>query len=101
MDMLSGRQNFGESSSASDVPCNSGNIVIPSEVMWSGVFQFRETSLCGLSGRVCRGIAEKSGAALESGKSIYFRGGEELVSGVEEAVFVGSHGEYSYSGRSG
>ena len=39
-----------------------------------GVIQFRITLSCVVSGRRCRGIAEKSGAALESGKSIYFRG---------------------------
>jgi len=34
-------------------------------------------------------------------KSIYFRGVEEQVSGDEEAVFVGRHGEYLYCGRKG
>jgi len=43
----------------------------------------------------------KSGSALESGKSIYFRGVEEWVSGAGEAVFVGRHGEYLHSGRKG
>jgi len=53
---------------------------------------------CGVSGRWCRGIAVKSGAALESGKSIFFRGVEDWVSGAEEVVFVGRHGKYLYSG---
>jgi len=43
----------------------------------------------------------KSGAALGSGKSIHFRGVEGWVSDAEEAVFVGRHGEYLYSGRKG
>jgi hypothetical protein len=38
---------------------------------------------------------------MESGKSIYFRGVEEWVFDAEEAVFVGRHGEYLYSGRRG
>jgi len=40
----------------------------------------------------------KSGATLESGKSIFFRGVEKWVSGAEEVVFIGRHGEYLYSG---
>jgi len=40
----------------------------------------------------------KSGAALESGKSIFFHGVEKWVSGAEEVVFVGRHCEYLYSG---
>jgi len=37
-------------------------------------------------------------AALEMGKPIFFCGVEEWVLGTEEAVFVGRHGEYLYSG---
>jgi len=48
---------------------------------------------CGVSGPWCRGIIVKSGAALERGKFIYFRGVEEWVCGAEEADFVGRHGE--------
>jgi len=40
----------------------------------------------------------KSGAALENGISIFFRGVEERVSCAEEVVFFGRHGEYLYSG---
>jgi len=69
--------------------------------MYCGVFQLRKVLSCGVSGPWCRGIVVKSGAALESGKSIYFRGVEEWVSGAEEAVFVGRYGEYLYSGRKG
>ena len=66
-----------------------------------GVFLFRIMLSCGVSGRGCRGIGVNSGAAMESGKSIYFRGVEEWVFDAEEAVFVGRQGEYLYSGRKG
>lgn len=52
---------------------------------------------CDASGRWRWGIAVQSGAAFEIVKSILFRGVEEWVSGAEEVVYVGRHGEYLQS----
>jgi len=84
--------------------CHAGFEILKSRQKWCGiqkycgVFQLRKVLSCVVSGRWCWGIAVKSGAVLKSGKSIFFRGGEEWVSGAEEVGFVGRHGEYSYSG---